>query len=176
MLLSLPFKATVITCWEVSFLRPANKVSGKGYVFTPVCQSFCSQEGCLPLGAWGCLPLGQGVYTPLDKYPWHTSPGHTSWTCTHLDTYPSNTYTPSLCTPPCTDGHWSRRYASYWNAFLFIIKSKLFLIRFEFIFIDFKRIINTNHLSKVINANWNLNPFYYGLKLTQGKSTRMALK
>ena len=47
-----------------------------------------------------------------------------------------------------------------------------FLIWIAFIFIDFKRIINT----KVTNANWNLNLFYYGLKLTQGKKYKDGIE
>ena len=78
---------------------------GQGKVFTPVCQSFCSQgwREYLPLGlggvyfwVWGCLPLDPGgaclwvqeisaspEYTP----PWHTSPwAHTLPDHIRLDT------------------------------------------------------------------------------------------
>ena len=45
-------------------LQPANEVC-EGYVFTPVCQSFCSQGVCLS-ACWD-TPLGPG--TPLDQEP-----------------------------------------------------------------------------------------------------------
>ena len=57
--------------WE--FLPPANEVC-EGYVFTPVCQSFCSQGG----STWAGTPPGQvhppqagtpGRYTPLGSCP-----------------------------------------------------------------------------------------------------------
>ena len=75
------------------FLPPANEVC-KGYVFTPVCQSFCSHGGEY-----------LGRYTPGQVHP-------------------SGRYTPMAGTPPLAmyAGIWSTsgRYASYWNAFLFI--------------------------------------------------------
>ena len=44
----------------VAFLSPANEVC-EGYVFTPVCQSFCSQAGVHGRGrAWGCCAWGHG--------------------------------------------------------------------------------------------------------------------
>ena len=69
--------------WLV-FLPPANEVC-EGYVFTPVCQSFCSQEGCLPQ----CM-LGYTHPHPLGA---DTPPG--------ADT-PGNRHTPGADTPPCT--------------------------------------------------------------------------
>ena len=42
----------------------------EGNVFTPVCQSFCSQEGVWPWALWVCLPLGPG-----EGGVWQTPPG-----------------------------------------------------------------------------------------------------
>ena len=65
-------------------LTPARSL-GQGNVFTPVCQSFCSQ-GVFASGSGGCLP--HPLDTPLETPPWtHTHPGHTHspQTHTHLD-------------------------------------------------------------------------------------------
>ena len=80
----------------------------KGNVFTPVCDSV--HGGCLPLGQGGvCLWVQgvvylwvQGVYT-LGRHPpaRHSRARH-----------------PPVKSPP-GDGHCSKWYASYWNAFLF---------------------------------------------------------
>ena len=81
--------------------------SCEGYVFTPVCQSFCSRGGgcaipaCIAGGipAWlqGGLLLGGGLL------PGGTCSG--GGAC--------------LETPLKADGYCCGRYASYWNAFLF---------------------------------------------------------
>ena len=130
-----------ILYWVNELLPPGNEVC-EGYVFTPVCQSFCS---------WGGVP--EQVH-PLDRYtpragtpPWPgtptPSPGqvHTP----PMGRYtPPGRYTPARYTPPMqvhtpqagTPSHagipsprssacWeiratSGRYASHWNAFLFI--------------------------------------------------------
>ena len=47
------------------FLLPANEVC-EDYVFTPVCQSLCSQEGCLPQ----CMLC----YTPPSRHPQSNHP------------------------------------------------------------------------------------------------------
>ena len=63
----------------------------KGNVFTPVCQSFCSQGR-------GCLPQRMLAYSPPGRHPPFRPPGQT---------------------PPPADGYCCGRYASYWNAFMF---------------------------------------------------------
>ena len=87
------------------YYRPQTKLR-KGNVFTPVCQSFCSW-GCLPSACW-------------DTPPWQTPPGrHPPGRHTPLGRHPPWKHTsPPGSTPP--NGHCSGRYASYWNAFLFI--------------------------------------------------------
>ena len=65
----------------------------KSNVFTSVCQEFCPQGGVYPSMHWG-RPPGQTHKPPL---PGQTPP----WTDT-------------------PDGPCSGRYASYWNAFLFL--------------------------------------------------------
>ena len=94
------------------FLPPANEVC-EGYVFTPVCQSFCFQAGvgggacgiqaCLAGGIPGCLgglTVGEG-------------PGPHLGGCVSQHALRQNP-------PPTVDGYCHGRYASYWNAFLFI--------------------------------------------------------
>ena len=76
------------SCGKVMFLPPANEVC-EGYVFTPVCQSFCSRG----VGVGGvCLPHCMLGYTS----PWAgTPPGR----YTPTGTSPSR-YTPWAGTPP----------------------------------------------------------------------------
>ena len=66
-----------MTKWSVSlyFYSPQKKL-WKGNVFTPVCQSVCSQEGCLPQCMLGYThPQAD---TPGQTPPWaDTSPGQT---------------------------------------------------------------------------------------------------
>ena len=83
------------------YYRPQTKLR-KGNVFTPVSQSFCS---------WGVSAQCMLEYTS----PWaDTGPGQTPSLGRHspLEAHPpGSTHLPG--------GHYSRRYASYWNAFLF---------------------------------------------------------
>ena len=65
----------------------------KGNVFTPVCQSFCSQVGVCPSACWD-------THTHPSRHP----PGQTPPGQTH----------------PPTDGYFCGRYASYWNAFFLV--------------------------------------------------------
>ena len=62
------------------YYRPQTKL-GKGNVFTPVCQSFCSQGGVSQHALGQTPPLGRH---PLGKHP----PGKTS---------PRQTHTPAQC-------------------------------------------------------------------------------
>ena len=110
------------TCLVVYLLPPANEVC-EGYVFTDV---------CLSMGGCGSHPPGRH---PLGRYPpWQTPPGrHTPTRQTHTPEQtntPGQTRTPGQTpprqtpprqTPPRqTPRSTSGRYASYWNAFLFI--------------------------------------------------------
>ena len=73
----------------------------KGNVFTSVCQEFCPQGS---VHAPGRHPTGQtlpGRHPPGRRIPGQTHP---------LSRHP----------PPPSDGYYSRQYASYWNAFLFL--------------------------------------------------------
>ena len=110
-------------------LPPVNEVC-EGYVFTPVCQSFCSQRG------GGQIPPSR--YTPQAGTP----PGRYTPRQVHpLASTPPGRYTPLAGTPPgqvhplgagtppwqvhllatVHAGIWSTsgQYASHWNAFLF---------------------------------------------------------
>ena len=86
------------------FYRPQTKLR-EGYIFTRVCDSV-HRVGCLPQSPQADTPPRQ---TPLP--PW-------------ADTPP-----PSACwdTPPLPSACWAvnKRYASYWNAFLSIVKLQL---------------------------------------------------
>ena len=86
-----------------NFLPSANEVC-KGYVFTPVCESFCSWGGqpqCI-------LRYTPGRYTP----PRQTPPGsNLLGRKTSLGITPPTPYRQA-------DGYCCRRYASYRNAFL----------------------------------------------------------
>ena len=65
-----------------------------------MCQEFCSHRG-------GVSPHALGV-APQAGIP----------VCNGADT-PRQADIPQQADPPTPDGHCSRRYASYWNAFLF---------------------------------------------------------
>ena len=83
-------------------LPPANEVC-EGYVFTPVCQSFCSRGEYL-----GRYTPGQVHPFPLTGTPhWQV---HSPRAGTPLGRYPPAVYAGIRST--------SGRYASYWNAFL----------------------------------------------------------
>ena len=95
--------------------RPQTKLR-EANVFTPVCQSFCSQRGACVQGrhackgyAWQGDVCGKGAHVAGGMHGRgmrgrgmcvaraHVAGGHAFR----------------------KDGHWSGRYASYWNAFLF---------------------------------------------------------
>ena len=90
-------------------------------VFTPVCQSFCSQGGVCLSACWDTTPLVAGTPLGVDPPeqlppppeqgpPWQQPPpppsGHPHW---------EQTPPP----PGSRDSYCCRWYASYWNAFLF---------------------------------------------------------
>ena len=91
--------------WVGNFYRPQTMLP-EGNVFTPVCQSFCSQGRGVSQHAMGgavhpFVPPGQ---TPPGRHPLGRLPG---------------------------DGHWSGRYASYWNALNFRHKIEINLTHFS---------------------------------------------
>ena len=47
-------------------LPPANEIC-EGYVFTPVCQSFCSRGGV-------SASVHAGIHTPRSRHPWEQTP------------------------------------------------------------------------------------------------------
>ena len=83
------------------------------------CLSFCPQEG-----VWQ-TPPGQthprSRHPPLGRY---NPPGqtHPSGQTPPGQTHPLLGRHPPGQTPPFRDGHWSGRYASYWNAFLSVVQ------------------------------------------------------
>ena len=84
----------------------------KGNVFTSVCQEFCPQGR-------GCGPPGQTPTTPIGRPPQADVP---------LGRHPHPPYG--------YYGIWSTsgRYASYWNAILFIYFIYFFLKKFTYLF------------------------------------------
>ena len=112
-----------------AYLPSATKLR-QGYIFTGVCQSFCSWgRGVSASVHDGIHP--QQVHPPAGTPPWQV-PGQV-----HLlagtppgQVHPSGKHTPGQVhllagTPwqdhPPSDGHCSGRCASYWSAFLFVI-------------------------------------------------------
>ena len=93
--------------FSCTFYRPQTKLR-KGNVFTPVCQSFCSQGVSASVHA-GIHPRADG--------PGQTSPGQTP---PHAQCMLGYTHTPPSLPSACWDrhGYCCRRFASYWNAFL----------------------------------------------------------
>ena len=80
------------------------------YVFTPVCQPFCSQGRGLPQCMLGYTP--PGADTPWSRYPQSRHP-------LGADTHPgADTPLHSACWEIRATSRW---YASYWNAYLFIL-------------------------------------------------------
>ena len=86
----------------------------KGNVFTPVCQSSCSQLRGVSQHALGSHPLAD---TPRAPPPLGRPP------CGQTQTPPLGRHTPPGQTPLPPAGHDTGRYASYWNAFLLEILS-----------------------------------------------------
>ena len=80
-------------------------------IFTGICQSFYSQ------GGGGCLPQGMLGYTLRQVHPpGRVHPLAGTWQVHPPGSTPPGKHTPPRSTTP--DSHCSRRYASYWNAFL----------------------------------------------------------
>ena len=109
------FIARKRSCGKVMFLHPFIILfTGGVYLWV---------RGVSPSGSRGeCLPLGLGVYTPWEAtligrhpQPWADTP---STLDRHPPRSPGRTPRPDT---PCKDDHWSGPYASYWNAFLFVI-------------------------------------------------------
>ena len=98
----------VFTLIVWSFYRPKTKL-WEGNVFTPVCHSVHRAEGVYLSACWDTHTPGQ---TPPGKHPTGQTP---PWANTHpwADTPPGR--------HPPPGGHCRGRYASYWNAFLFIL-------------------------------------------------------
>ena len=94
----------------------------KGNVFTPVCDSVHRDEVYIPPDT---LP---GRH-PLGRHPPRQAPSQAD--------IPPQTDTPQADTPlgrpPPADSRCSRRYASYWNAFLFQI---YFVIHSRHLFVE----------------------------------------
>ena len=108
----------------IYFLRPQTK-SCESNVYCPQhsCGKVMFSQASVILFTGGCLPQCILGYTPqagtppwASTAPWAgTPPGqahHAGQVHTQAGTHPPNRYT-------LHDGHCSRWYASYWNAFLF---------------------------------------------------------
>ena len=96
--------------YKCALLLPANEVC-EGYVFTPVCQSFCSQGGSASVHA--------KIHTPFIPRADHPPP----WSRPPLG---ADTPLRSACWEiRATSG----RYASYWNAYFLVNRFGLKLSR-----------------------------------------------
>ena len=113
--------------WLPPSLPPTNEVC-EGYVFTPVCLS-TSGGGCLGPGPGGRLGVsGQGGVQAITwgwgcpgPHPGVGGPGPHLGVCVQAHAGGGGPG-PGGCIPACTEADIpppSRRYASYWNAFLF---------------------------------------------------------
>ena len=102
----LPLMTKFLNRTKCSYYRPQTKLR-KGNVFTPVCQSFCSQGVCIPACTGHTLPgqtlpLGRhppGRHPPRQTHSWadtHPPGRHPSW----ADTHPLGRCTPPGQTPP----------------------------------------------------------------------------
>ena len=130
--------ATDARCgYALNLLPPANEVC-EGYVFTPVCQSFCSQGVSRATPKGEVEGSGQGVGSPGIHLGggWEVWPGGSPGPCpgVGLGVWPQGLYRPrpgesiSVCTEvepspqkkTAADGNYCGLYASYWNAFLFV--------------------------------------------------------
>ena len=87
------------SCGKVIFSQACVKNSVHKRVYTP----------------WADTPSTLGRHLPRQTPPGRLPPGQTSTPRQTADT-PRQTHPPA---PPPRDGHCIRRYASYWNAFLF---------------------------------------------------------
>ena len=103
----------------------------KGNVFTPVCQSFCSQGGVCLSACWD-THTHTHTHTPPGRHPPGRHPlGRQPWADIPLGRHPpaqcmlGYTHTPPSLPSACWDrhGYCCGRYASYWNAFLFNVHS-----------------------------------------------------
>ena len=112
---SLPSTLHLILC----FYRPQR--SCQGYVFTPVCHSVHRGSVCALVHAGIPPPPGKHTPSPGGTPPEaHPPPGKH----THLaGKHPLEAHTPPPGGPLPGDGYRCGRYASYWNAFLFILFS-----------------------------------------------------
>ena len=95
---------------NITLLLPPATKFGQGNIFSSVCQEFCPRVGV----PWQVHPPGRYSLSPRQVHP----PGqeHPS---------PLGRYTPPGRYPP--PWSMSRRYASYWNAFLFPLTSNFTL-------------------------------------------------
>ena len=91
----------------------------KDNVFRSVCQEFCLQGGCLPLGL-GSVDTPRQTRVPPRRHPFPAG----------RQPLPSGRHSP--------DGHCSGWYASYWNAFLLkFIHKFIGRVIFKYFQVDF---------------------------------------
>ena len=116
--LTTDFYSSVCYCRFLCFITARKRSLGQGNIFSSVCQEFCSQEGgSASVHAWIPPP-------PRSRHP---RTRHTSGADTPLGaaTHPLRADTPQS-RHPLRSACWeirstSGRYASYWNAILYII-------------------------------------------------------
>ena len=126
----LPSSQTIITvrnssCGKAMFLQVSVILSTVGGVCLWV-------QGGTPPGQTCPRQIPHKAGTPLVRYPldrhlpWADTPqADTIWADTPLSRHPlADIPQPDT---PLPDGHYNRQYASYWNAFLFLVSVYLYL-------------------------------------------------
>ena len=124
----------IVTFCDIPYLPAATKLWPREYFYT--CLSFCSQGGGVCLSAcWDTTTTTPGTRPPRSRHPPGTRhppkpdpPEQTPHT-------PGSRHPPRADTTPPWEADssirsTSGRYASYWNAFLFVIK--LSFIKYNF--------------------------------------------
>ena len=101
---------TFVVSWNMEETCYHPQWSCKGYVFTPVCHS---------VHRGGPASMHTGIPHPQSRHPPDQAPPRSRHP---PDQAPPRADTPRTRAPP-VDGYCCRRYASYWNAFLFTLIS-----------------------------------------------------
>ena len=125
--------------------------SCEGYVFTRVCQSFCSWGVCYPnmhCRWYPTMPCNRGVCLG----------GLLQWVCSQ-----GGAFSRGGCgDPPKADGYCCRWYASYWNAFLW----KMYCVFEESLLPSAEMFTIKFHTNRFIaNCRWNARLYAYEYNL-----------